>query len=81
MRSIKTLGVIGVCLVLVLAVGSAELMAASQSKFPTKPIIFVAPGTVGGGDPRNHRPGKSALQAGARRYTICRVGVGDCRIG
>jgi putative tricarboxylic transport membrane protein len=49
MRSMKTLVSSGVCLVLALAVGSTELLAAGQAKFPTKPIIFVAPASVGGG--------------------------------
>ena len=62
MRSIKTFAGICFCLVVVLAMGSRELLAAGKTTFPTKPIIFVAPGTVGGGSDTQARFCQAAIE-------------------
>ncbi len=48
MKGMKNLVGIGLCLVVLFVAGSSSLLAA-EMKFPSKPIIFVAPGTLGGG--------------------------------
>lgn len=48
MKGIQSFVKIGLGIVLFLVVGSSMVFAA-PAKFPSKPIIFVCPGTVGGG--------------------------------
>src|SRR5690606_6130432 len=61
MRSRAVTDVASVALAAVAALGMLAFSASAQEEFPSKPVIFVAPGTIGGGSDTQARLAADAI--------------------
>lgn len=61
MRSRAVTDVASVALAAVAALGMLAISASAQEEFPSKPVIFVAPGTIGGGSDTQARLAADAI--------------------